>query len=132
MKPEYLDITSRIAEPPRWYDRHGVPRYDAFHPDALDVYAVDAVLMEIACQACSRRFLVADVGLRRHADAVSLVDAARRGWLAYGDPPRGCCSMGATMTSLSLRAVEVWTRANDQHQWTRVPDAEVPQEDADG
>jgi len=53
----YEDITKRLGEP-LWYDDHGVPRYDEFHPSMLDVYADFAALSEIACQSCGRRFKV--------------------------------------------------------------------------
>lgn len=59
--------------------------------------------------------------------------------LTYGDPPNtGCCDIGPTMTSLSLRVIEYWTRYNQAYvnngvitdyeayrKWERDPKLEV-------
>jgi hypothetical protein len=34
MLQHYEDILSRIAEPPRWFDEQGVPRYCEFAPES--------------------------------------------------------------------------------------------------
>jgi len=115
MFPSYDDIRSRIAEPPLWHDQHGVPRYDPFRPEMLGVYDHFAILGEIACQSCGRRFLVADSWPRFDMSAktisehvlAELVDS-----FDYGDPPRhdieaGRCA-GETMSSDLVRIVEVW------------------------
>jgi hypothetical protein len=41
----YEDILSRIAEPPRWFDARGVPRYCDFAPDRIaDIYTRECAL----------------------------------------------------------------------------------------
>lgn len=59
MNVDYKDIIER-AGAPGWWGRGGVPRYGAFDPDALDIYATEAVLYEVECQRCGCRFKVAD------------------------------------------------------------------------
>ena len=62
MNPDFSDIIDAVGREPLWfYDWTGVPRYVAFSPDELGVYDHYALLVEIACQSCGRRFLV---GLR--------------------------------------------------------------------
>ena len=40
MKPSYEDIKKRIDEEPKWYDHHGVPRYEEFNPELTsNIYA---------------------------------------------------------------------------------------------
>jgi len=124
MLPSYDDIRSRIAEPPFWYDQHGVPRYDPFRPEMLGVYDHFAVLGEIACQSCRRRFFVAtswplyDMSKEAIPEHVlaDLVDS-----FDYGDPPRhdievGRCA-GETMRSEVVRVVEAWERVGIE--WVR-------------
>jgi len=117
MLPAYDDIRSRIPEPPVWYDQHGVPRYDSFRPEMLGVYDHFAVLGEIACQSCGRRFLVAeswplfDMSKETIPEYV-LADLVEG--FTYGDPPRhdidvGRCA-GETMSSDVVRIVETWER----------------------
>lgn len=56
----YDDIRSRINEPPRWFDSDGVPRYVMFEPHHATISGREAALLEIACQACGTRFVVAE------------------------------------------------------------------------
>ena len=72
MLPDYQDITSRIHEQPSWYDDNGTPRYGEFSPDALGVYDDAALLVEIECQSCAGRFLV--------ARGSNIVDRMRWAW----------------------------------------------------
>jgi hypothetical protein len=59
MHQHYEDILSRIAEPPRWFDEDGVPRYCEFAPDRIaNIYADECALLAIECQSCARPFLV--------------------------------------------------------------------------
>lgn len=104
----YTDITERIAEPPLWWDESGVPRYCDFAADRVaNVYAREAVLFEIACQACGREFRVA----LSSGKAPSIADAIRSHELHYGDPPNvGCCVAGHTMNSVPLRVLQYWRR----------------------
>jgi hypothetical protein len=130
MLHHYEDIRSRIAEPPRWWDEDGVPRYCAFGPDEVsDIYADEAMLFEIACQSCKTLFLVAGsrgaMG-RFHNDRGSLADEIRRGTIHYGDPPNvGCCPAGATMNCDDLRVVEYWQRMTDPFDWQRDGSLEI-------
>ena len=54
MDRNYLDISSRIAEAPTWFDECAVPRYCQFYPQYMaNIYAREGVLVEIACQFCA-------------------------------------------------------------------------------
>jgi hypothetical protein len=56
---EYRDIRERIPEPPTWFDECAVPRYCDFTPHyAANIYAREAVLFLIECQACGHQFRV--------------------------------------------------------------------------
>src|SRR5690606_38100927 len=60
MLHDYKDIRRRIAQEPRWWDEHGVPRYDHFCPSIVaDIYAEEAALVLITCQNCGHEFKVA-------------------------------------------------------------------------
>lgn len=108
MLNDYADIIERIPEPPLWWDEFGVPRYCAFDPDKVgNVYAREAVLFEIACQSCGRRFHV----VRSSGKAPAIADAIASHELHYGDPPNvGCCAAGHTMNSVPLQVMEYWRR----------------------
>lgn len=134
MLPDFADIRSRITEEPTWYDGQGTPRYGPFHPEDLGVYDDCALLAEIACQDCGRRFLVGEGSspmdrVRRDAEykgATSENPPDHPGpwtfhagifltwWTEkfhYGDPPRHGC-VGDTMNSEPLRIVEAWMHAS--------------------
>ncbi len=128
MLPSYDDIRSRIAEPPLWHDRHGVPRYEPFKPQMLGVYDDFAVLAEIACQRCGRRFLVGGGWTRFDVFADPIAERTPTGLaerFGYGDPPRhsagdqGRCA-GETMSSDVVRIVEAWERVG--LDWVRRED----------
>lgn len=133
MRNSYDDITSRIQEPPAWFDENGAPRYGEFAPKLLpDIYANEAALVEIACQNCRAVFKVAfshssmdDVRARMMGRSPSsLEDAVRARSLAYGDPPNaGCCPAGPTMTSDAVRVLKFWRRS--AFDWQRAPELEV-------
>lgn len=122
MRQNYSDITSRIAEAPAWFDEAAVPRYCAFTPAAVaNVYAVEVVLAEIACQSCGKVFRVSFSGMGA-PDRLS--DLIRSRELEYGDPPAAYCSdAGQTISSISLRVLEYWFRSG--LDWKRDPDLEV-------
>lgn len=128
MHHDYSDIRSRISEQPRWFDEAGVPRYCEFAHDQTNfIYADTAVLLEIACQSCGRRFKVclSEWYLSRS----SLAEAVQNRSIHYGDPPNvGCCPAGPTMSSDSLRVLEFWMIGKD-HRWMRVPELEIELED---
>ena len=118
MRPSYADILLRIAEPPLWHDRHGVPRYEPFAPQMLGVYDDFAILVEIKCQRCSRRFLVGGGWTRFDLFVDPIVERNLTSLAAsfdYGDPPRHdvgpmCRCAGETMSSDVVRIVEAWER----------------------
>jgi len=136
MLPDYADIVSRLGKP-LWYDDHGVPRYDDFHPSMLGVYNDLAVLMEIECQACGELSLVGR-GVNRSMEKIygrtpHLPTNEGAGLWHYGDPPPhgdGRCLAGLTMNSAPRRVVEAWERVG--FEWERSPDHEVAWEGDDG
>jgi hypothetical protein len=106
MFEDYSDITERIAETPKWWDENGVPRYVEFEPRrAANIYAVEVVLLDIACFMCLRRFQVAlsgQGGAHRDENGVSLADQIRSGDIDYCDPPNyGNCRDGARQRAAS-------------------------------
>lgn len=133
MLPNYSDITSRLGEP-LWWDEHGVPRYEPFHPQWCDVYANYAALILIACQNCGREFIVGvSVSETKHAifhrASIELPTPNSLGSFYYGDPPRhaeeGVCLAGDTMTSVPKRVLEFWHRPLDRiGDWHRLPEYE--------
>lgn len=136
MHHDYEDIRSRIAEPPQWFDESAVPRYVEFAPDHLsNIYAREAALVEIACQACQKRFKVAfsrctmdDVRERiAGREPRLLADAITAKAIHYGDPPNvGCCPAGPTMNSDPLRVLEYWRRDDTvDYEWSRNPALEI-------
>ena len=131
MHHHYGDITSRIPEPPKWFDEEAVPRYCEFSPEEVaNIYAREVVLAEIACQACGQRFPVAfsqayPFDFHTGKPAPSLADRVKDGTLHSGDPPNvGCCASGPTMNSEPLAVVEFWRQ--EKFDWRRVPELEVP------
>lgn len=123
MLPDYSDIRERIDADPAWFDGYGVPRYADFTPDMLGVYDVFALLLEIECQSCRRRFLVGEgwpryslVGEPRFYNLEELASGYH-----YGDPPRHQCG-GDSMNCVDLRIVEAWERSGQE--WSRRDDVE--------
>lgn len=120
MKQNYEDIRSRITEPPRWYDEAGVPRYVDFSPGRVNnIYAEEVALIEIACQNCDQRFIVAI-----SQDSYSLIMRPQKlsqgEEITYGDPPNiGCCPTGPTMSSNTIKTLEIWRRG-EGFDWGRV------------
>ena len=121
MKQRYSDITSRISTPPLWWNTNGVPRYEEFsHIMRSDAYADEVALLKIACQACAKEFNV-EVSWERYSKRPSMSSKPNDIW--YGDPPNiGCCSIGPTMSSISLYVVQFWKR--NVEGWRRCPDFE--------
>lgn len=129
MHESYIDITSRIEEPPTWFDENGVPRYGKFTPHRCpNIYNNVIVLFEIACQDCGRRFSVEMSGER-----------PMKGWkpeydhfyhplvvtseLHYGDPPAHGC-VGDTMNCLDIRVLAVYKRTR-RMDWRRQRKLEI-------
>lgn len=140
MLAAYDDIRSRIPEEPKWFDSNGVPRYDAFSPEAVpDIYANEAVLYRIQCQACGLAFDVADelsstdIILKR---GTPLHEQITTGSLHYGDPPRhgvngdtGHLCAGDTMNCEDIRVLEYWRR--ESLDWERDQRLEISLDDAE-
>ena len=121
---DYSDITDRIAEPPKWWDEHGVPRYGEFSPYGVaSIYAGEVALVEIACQACADHFNVAfssQGGSGPTEEGRSLTENIQSGEIHYGDPPDyGNCREGASMTCFDLRVLQYWSRMNEKREWVR-------------
>lgn len=156
MHHHYDDIRSRIAEAPLWWDENAVPRYCTFAPGAgADIYCDEIALVEIACQGCDTRYLVAmshgstrwgAKGLELHG-MWTREDVER---FHYGDPPNAqCCAAGPTMNCIDLRVVEFWRHHDPQYtkpdphlggtrvctegyfDWRRVPELEIRLEVSD-
>jgi hypothetical protein len=122
MHPAYDDITSRIGEAPIWWLR-GVPRYKQFEPHDADIYASEAILLNVACQSCGQTFLVCQDDSRAPGSIV--VDEEIAFEALAGDPPhhfdhsptsptigktdRNSCH-GVVMGFEWLEIVEVWQR----------------------
>jgi hypothetical protein len=149
MLPDYADITSRIPEDPAWYDGNGVPRYGDFAPDMLGVYDDCAILVQIACQSCDRKFLVGEGYSQMGRLQGDLRMAALNGTPAeeikpegpedfmrslaegfhYGDPPRHNC-VGDTMNCVDHAVIQAWVKNKDWRDWdhlyVRFPEVEGP------
>ena len=136
MLPSYDDIRSRISEEPTWFDDNGVPRYGKFHPNSVpNIYAEEALLMEISCQDCGEVFFVAlqTAGMmdklwnpkaRSLSERIEEFLKEDNGFpFHYGDPPiHGC--VGDTMNCNDHRIVEFWSKGKD-FEWKRVSKYEV-------
>ena len=134
MHISYDDITKRIAEPPNWW-LEGVPRYNSFRPDDLNVYAQEVVLMQVECQMCFRKFNIGQyTPSARHAGQQLPF---------HDDPPshsswaEGGCG-GESMGFTELRILEFGRRTRydpaaeppvDAH-WVRDHDREIAYEEA--
>lgn len=132
MHASYEDIRALTDRKPLWYDENGCPRYAPFHPSLIaDIYAEQACLLEIGCQGCEQRFLVAMSYTRWFAPrAMSLAEAVDQRIIHYGDPPRhmdewgdGC--VGETMNCGDCRVVEFWGHTEVWSGWVRTPQYEV-------
>ena len=135
MRTNYTDIIAASVYNPKWYDEAGVPRFCEFNPYKLANMKInECCLMEIACQNCDRRFVVAISC--NIADQFGYHIAVRirhklkgNNILHYGDPPNiGCCDIGHTMTSIVKRVVEYYTSKNDI-DWIREKHFEVEFDD---
>lgn len=145
MNRSYADITSRLGEP-LWWDGHAVPRYEAFKPEMCGVYDRYIAYLEIACQACVRRFHVAVCvdgmfpvwhpsevqwgpgGNGWSLTADNMPHREDAGIWHYGDPPRHGC-IGDTMNCIDLRIVEFWERT--RFDWVRRSEYEIEFEQED-
>lgn len=128
MLPDYRDIRDELGEP-LWFDDRGVPRYQPFHPDMLDVYITFGALLEVRCQSCKQTFRVGrgvDAPGRQSSDLEEMLpDPQGVGAFHFGDPPRHDC-VGDTMNSLPMRVLQFWRRDGESPQeWRRDEDCEV-------
>ena len=110
---EYDDILEAAATPPQWW-LYGVPRFSAFRPENVFVYAREVALVQTQCQVCHTRY---DVGVTGYLRAkLALYDG-----LQIGDPPNafhweGCS--GTSMMSEEVTVLEFW-RKNASYKWER-------------
>jgi hypothetical protein len=123
VKSRYEDIRKKIKEDPQWWDEHGAPRYCPFSPDSLsNIYAEEAVLLEIKCQGCDRKF---EVGMSygfcdKMEGTRTLSERVKARSIHYGDPPNvACCSAGSTMNSDPIRVLQFWQRKGGL-EWKRI------------
>ena len=121
MYVEYHDILSRIRDRPLWWHR-GTPRYDAFNPGSVSVYARQVALVHTQCQACDVRY---DVAVLPDQEWNNLRDRlAYTNELGVGDPPNalhhpiGCA--GPTMNSIEIEILEFWEKQPILQGWNRV------------
>lgn len=113
MKQAYDEVTARLGKP-LWWDEAGCPRYEPFHPSmANDFYPREVALLRVSCQSCDAKSLVCvSAGVRDPSPF-----RERPQPLAYGDPPRGCCQMGGSMTSDTIEVMELWVC--EDFKWVR-------------
>jgi hypothetical protein len=127
----YKDILDRIDEAPTWFDDYGVPRFENFSPSQLgNIYASEAALAEVSCQACGRMFKVA-LTEAFAGKGLGLSDEIRLRRVHYGDPPNvNCCGAGASMNSVMHSILEYWLRDYEVSRgWQRDPTFEGPVEE---
>jgi hypothetical protein len=126
----YEDIQSRIPDRPLWWF-NGVPRFDHFRPQDVNVYTREVALVHTQCQTCGTRFDVAVLPEPHGRDLRTRI--AYFSSLEIGDPPLHCprldCS-GNSMGSLEIAVSEFWTREIGEH-WQRDASFERPLTDAD-
>jgi len=140
MHHHYNDIRSLILQDPAWWDENGVPRYGKFQPDKLsDIYATEAALVRICCQACHEEFDVAfSWSVIRWLNQPSeifpeapIAEQIKAKTLHYGDPPNvGCCPSGPTMNCEDRYVLQYWRKKSVE--WVRDPGLEVSLEGAGG
>jgi len=118
MHDSYIDITSRIAEDPMWWDANGTPRYGEFIPHRCpNIYAHWVWLYRIACQSCGKEFEVEE------HDVWFATERATPKNSHYGDPPIHGCT-GDTMNCDDLEVLEVWNQESKSWEWVRHPELE--------
>lgn len=131
MHQHYKDILDRIDEAPTWFDDYGVPRFGDFSPGHMgNIYASEAALAEVSCQACGRMFTVALTDAFT-SKGLGLSDEIRLRRVHYGDPPNvNCCGAGASMNSVMHGILEYWSRDYEVSRgWQRDPTFEGPVEE---
>lgn len=132
MNQAYKDITDKLG-PPLWWDEVGAPRYEPFRPGLVNcIYAEEAALLLIACQACRTAFEVAMTQSPVKAVAtgrfVTLRQQIENRVIHYGDPPNfGCCASGPTMNCDDLQVLQFWRR--NRFEWVRDSSLEVKLEE---
>jgi len=125
----YDDITERIAERPKWWDEHRVPRYTDFATYcAADIYASEVALVEVACAACGERFEVAISSLHfSNSERCNspVAEGIRKGDLNCGIPPNyGSCPEGQKLACRTQRVLEYWSRRTPEW-WKRDSSLEI-------
>jgi hypothetical protein len=139
MKPTYIDILNNVNKPPVWYDENGAPRYEPFRPEITsNPSSSEIMLIEIKCQECGRKFIVECTHSRYHflikrpvTVPIKLFSeelANNPKYLpSYGDPPfhskyddSNSCHAGSTMTSISIRIIELWKYNEKSYKWEKM------------
>lgn len=134
----YTDIRERITEHPKWWDRHGVPRYHSPIPEnCSDVYADRVAFLKIECQNCGEAFVVefASSRMSRMRQEQSWAEMTTQAFpeydptqLEYGDPPRhgvDRCAAGDTMTSVPRVLLAAWKKDRFEPEQATEPDDPV-------
>lgn len=131
MRQPYWDLYEIAGKRrPLWFDEHGVPRWVEFHPRLCNIYADEVALLEIACQSCGQRFMVALSSCVMDRVLMGGEPLSNQPALDWGDAP---CFMsregdlvqcaGSTMISETWRIAQFWTREGGD--WVRCPEREV-------
>lgn len=135
MHHDYQDLLALTDQPPVFWQQGGVPRFTVFSPEAApDIYADEAALVQIRCQACGHPFdvcftssaldrLTRSFRSTRSASKAAKIgekfrisEQIKAGALQYGDPPNiGCCPAGPTMSSEAVRVIEFHRRNHPQY-----------------
>lgn len=117
---QYNDIISRISEQPVWW-LEGVPRYDKFKPQDVNVYAKEVLLVHVRC-LCDKDY---HIGLFRSeyliGKSFSQHLTFNRDLPLLGDPPNACCSPSANAIGIGI--LEFWECGTD-YVWKRLPEFE--------
>jgi len=125
----YDDILHRIPEPPLWW-LNGVPRYDPFAPQDVEVYSSQVALVRSEC-TCGARY---DVGIHSTHHGWTLRDRlAFWARIGVGDPPNvECCQGGASDSAYEIAILQFWERdlsVIPGVDWHRVLEMEQPLRD---
>jgi hypothetical protein len=133
MKDAYDDIRSRISEPPLWWNRYGVPRYE-------EPSVPEHLLGVVGCQSCERVFVVSPIepvyvrnpyATKGNVEVKEDAELDYKGkshlrlrddW-GYGDPPRHGC-IGDSMSAVPRHS---WDK--DYYSDSLFPDPDAPFEE---
>jgi hypothetical protein len=125
MHIRYDDILSRIDETPKWW-LDGVPRYDDFRPEDLNVYASEALLVHIQCQFCRHDFHIGLWDPGPYSSTTFRILLLTNRTIGVGDPPNACpdACAGASAGAEEIAVLQFWERKSGNPEWKRVPELE--------